>query len=107
MANSRSGTACSYVIIIGHINIEHELSLGGVKVLRLDGVVIFGGTSKHGPDIDLMWLSFLNGSNKFVLIFKRLVSNIDVVFNGERPLAFAEEVFIHSLDTSLRVISVR
>jgi hypothetical protein len=63
--------------------------------------VVFGAPSEHRTNIDLVGLSLLDRGNELVLVLERLVSNVDVVFNGERPLTSAKEVAISSITSGL------
>lgn len=98
--NIRSCTSTStHAVIIRQIDIEHQLTLHGVKrPLRgsLKGKVILGWVREDRADINFVGISFLYGLNEFCLRDEGLVTDVNLFpryrFNGKGELTVCQGV---------------
>lgn len=88
--NVSSGATGSYPIIVCHIDIKHELSLDWFKSISGNRVTVLRLDIEDSSNINLMRLSLLNCSFHCRLIGKRLVADVDIIFDRERPFPPSE-----------------
>ena len=106
VADVRRGAARAHVVVVGHVDVHHELPLG-----RREHAVGPGAAGvrqplarvhvEHGPDIDLARELGLELLAQLLVVLEGLVSDEDVAREGEAELAA-----LHETRVRLRVLQV-
>lgn len=90
-ADVRSRAAGSDAVVVRHVDIKNELSLSRSKSAGSYGLPIARSSGVDRPDLESGRVQGARLFFKLVCCRKRVVSQIDVVLEGERDLAVGEE----------------
>lgn len=87
LTNIRTRTACTHLIVIGHINIEYQFTLCW---LHIANTMIFRSNRHYSTNINFKWIFCKQIRLKILMIFVWQISNVNFIGQCEGELAILE-----------------